>query len=127
MNTFETFDQGQIIMPAARKNAIDIQWNKHPTFKGVELKHLITAKETDGQFSYHLVRIAPDCSIKLHIHETQLETHEVIEGFGKCICADNQILYNAGVIAVIPAGIEHEVTAGEKGLCLFAKFIPALC
>lgn len=31
----------------------------------------------NGKFSYHLVRIAPDCSIGNHIHETQLETHEV--------------------------------------------------
>lgn len=127
MNTFETFNQGQIIIPTARKNAIDIQWSKNPTLKGVELKHLITANETDGQFSYHLVHVAPDCSIKLHIHETQLETHEVIEGSGICKCAGKQIVYNPGVIAVIPAGTEHEVTAGEKGLYLFAKFIPALC
>ncbi|WP_347223788.1 hypothetical protein [Bacteroides congonensis] len=27
------------------------------TFEGVELKHIITAKDTDGKFSYHLVRI----------------------------------------------------------------------
>lgn len=78
----------------------NIEWSKHPTFDGVELKHIVTAKDTDGLFSYHLVRIAPNCSIKEHIHETQLETHEVISGKGLCI------------------------NAGEEGLYLFAKFMP---
>ncbi len=127
MNTFENFNLGQIIMNNTKKCAENIEWCKHPTFQGVELKHLITSEETNGQFSYHLVRIEPNCSIKLHIHETQLETHEVISGKGICICNKKQIAYTSGVIAVIPAGIAHEVKANEKGLYLFAKFIPALC
>lgn len=127
MNTFGAFEQGQIVLPSGRKNAVDVEWSKHPVFKGVELKHLITSKDTDGQFSYHLVRIAPECSIGLHIHETQLETHEVIEGSGICNLENEAIPYHKGVIAVIPAGKEHEVKAGGDGLYLFAKFIPPLC
>ena len=127
MNTFETFNQGQVILPAGKKAADDVEWSKHPVFEGVELKHLITAKDTDGQFSYHLVRIAPKCCIGQHIHETQLETHEVIKGSGVCSLEDETISYQEGVIAVIPAAKEHEVQAGEEGLYLFAKFMPALC
>ena len=33
-------------------------WSKHPVFEGVELKHIITSEKTDGQFSFHLVKIA---------------------------------------------------------------------
>ena len=33
----------------------------------------------------------------------------------------------AGVISIMPAKIPHEVKAGDKGLYLFAKFMPALC
>ena len=36
-------------------------------------------------YSYHLVRIAPGKSILDHIHDPQLETHEVISGKGTCI------------------------------------------
>lgn len=126
-NLFESFNNGSLKLPATTVEFADIPWSKHPTFDGVELKHIITAKETEGQFSYHLVRIAPNKSIKNHIHETQLETHEVISGSGICINDGTTISYEAGTISIMPAGIPHEVNAGDDGLYLFAKFIPALC
>lgn len=127
MNTFEQFNFGKLITPAVTRNFGDVLWSKHPTFDGVELKHILTSKETGGTYSYHLVRIAPNCSIKEHIHETQLETHEIIEGQGICINDGISITYEPGVVSIMPAGIPHEITAGNTGLYLFAKFMPALC
>jgi len=124
---FESFNNGSLKLPTSTAEFANILWSKHPSFDGVELKHIVTAKETDGQFSYHLVRIAPNKSIKNHIHETQLETHEVIAGSGICINNGTEILYEAGVISIMPVGIPHEVNAGDYGLYIFAKFIPALC
>lgn len=108
------------------KNIVGISPTEY-SFTGVELKHILTSKETNGAYSYHLVRIAPDCSIGEHIHETQLETHEVIAGNGTCINKGTTIPYEPGVISVFPAGIPHAVNAGKDGLYLFAKFMPALC
>lgn len=127
MDTFELFNHGKLALPEKKADFAEIGWSKHPTFQGVELKHIITAKDTEGKFSYHLVRIAPDCSIGNHIHETQLETHEVIRGSGKCVNAGSAIPYEAGTISIMQAGVPHEVTAGSEGLYLFAKFMPALC
>ena len=124
---FEAFNNGSLKLPASTIPFADIPWTKHPTFEGVELKHIVTAKDTDGQFSYHLVRIAPHKSIGNHTHETQLETHEIISGEGICINEGVEIHYTAGTISILPAGIPHKVNAGENGLYLFAKFIPALC
>ena len=124
---FEKFDRGEFVSPYGRKSFEDLAWNKHPTFEGVELKHLITAADTDGKFSYHLVRIAPNKSIGEHIHETQLETHEVIAGEGFCINEGLKIPYSSGTVTILKMGTPHSVTAGENGLFLFAKFIPALC
>ena len=126
-NLFEAFNNGSLKIPAKSAEFASIPWSGHPTFEGVELKHIITAKDTDGQFSYHLVRIAPDKSIKSHVHETQLETHEVIAGSGVCINNGAKLIYETGTISIFPAGIFHEVNAGSDGLYLFAKFIPALC
>ena len=126
-NLFEAFNNGSLKLPAKSVEFSTILWSKHPTFEGVELKHIVTAKDTNGQFSYHLVRIAPNKSIKNHIHETQLETHEVIAGSGVCINEGAAIPYEIGTISIMPAGIQHEVNAGNDGLYLFAKFIPALC
>ena len=126
-NLFETFNSGFLRLPTTVVEFADIPWAKHPAFDGVELKHIVTAKDTGGVFSYHLVRIAPNKSIENHIHETQLETHEVIAGFGECVNDGATILYEAGTISIMPAGVSHEVHARTDGLYLFAKFIPALC
>lgn len=124
---FEAFNQGRLIIPDKTLNFKNIPWSKHPTFDGVELKHIVTSRETNGEFSYHLVRIAPNKSILNHIHELQLETHEVISGEGICINNQCKIHYSPGVISIMSKTIPHEVHASDDGLLLFAKFIPALC
>ncbi len=124
---FESFNSGKLRIPGKEVNFDEIPWSKHPVFEGVELKHIITSKDTDGEYSYHLVRIAPNKSILNHIHETQLETHEVIAGDGVCINDGSELEYEPGIISIMPAKVPHEVHAGKDGLCLFAKFFPALC
>lgn len=126
-NLFDKFDrEGKLILPNAEIAFSEIPWSRHPAFEGVELKHIITAKQTDGKFSFHLVRIAPNRKIGNHVHKTQLETHEVISGNGVCINDNAKITYETGIISILPMNVPHEVTAGKDGLYLFAKFIPAL-
>lgn len=120
-NLFEAFNKGTLKLPTNTTEFSEIPWSKHPTFDGVELKHIVTAKDTDGEFSYHLVRIAPNKSIENHIHKTQLETHEVIAGSGVCINDGVTISYESGTISIIPMGIPHEVTAGKKGTIPICK------
>ena len=127
-NLFEKFNEGgKLLLKDATVTFDAIPWSKHPASPGVELKHIITSERTDGQFSYHLVRIAPNKKIGNHIHEKQLETHEVISGTGVCVNDGVELSYEAGVISIFPIGVPHEVIAGDDGLCLFAKFMPALC
>ena len=127
-NLFEKFNEGgKLLLPDATITFDAIPWSKHLTSPGVELKHIITSERTDGEFSYHLVRIAPNKKIGNHIHEKQLETHEVISGTGVCVNDGVELSYEAGVISIFPIGVPHEVIAGDDGLCLFAKFMPALC
>lgn len=124
---FTRFDRdGKLLLPDREVSFGEIPWSKHPAFEGVELKHIVTSKQTGGQFSFHLVRIAPDQKIGSHIHKKQLETHEIIAGSGICINGGVAMRYEPGVISILPMDVEHEVTAGSSGLYLFAKFIPAL-
>ena len=127
LKVFEAFNNGRLCLPQKTIIFSEIEWSKHPVFEGVELKHIITAKDTDGEYSFHLVRIAPGKSILDHIHEHQLETHEVIAGEGTCINDGCELVYEPGFISIMPKAVHHEVHAGENGLYLFAKFIPALC
>lgn len=124
---FEQFENvGRLVLPEQETGFADIPWLKHAGFEGVELKHIVTSGQTGGQFSFHLVKIAPNKKIGKHIHETQLETHEVISGSGVCIHGQTEIKYEPGVISVFPIAEPHEVRAGGEGLYLFAKFFPAL-
>lgn len=128
MNMFEMFSTGgKLLNNGTVKNFDTLDWVKHPSFEGVELKHIVAADDTRGSFSYHLVRIAPGKSIGMHSHDTQIETHEVISGKGACITSGAILPYDAGTIAILPKKQAHEVKADAEGLYLFAKFIPALC
>lgn len=126
-NLFEKFNNGALLLPRSEVSFAKLEWHDHPTFEGVQLKHIVTSEQTGGKFSCHLVRVAPNKKIGGHIHEKQLEIHEVIGGFGVCINGGAELKYEPGVISLIKAGVPHEVTAGSGGLYLFAKFIPALC
>ena len=104
--------------------------SKRPTFKGAWLKHIVTAKDTDGKFSYHLVQIAPDYSIGNHTHEPQLETHDVIKGSGKCVNAGNTIPYEPGTFNTTSYSLYQTVRMSylhsliskyfQKNLCEFS-------
>lgn len=127
MNTFNNFEKGTLVIGLKQIDLADIAWIPHATFEGVTLKHLVTASQTEGCFSYHLVHIESNKKIGLHVHETQLETHEVIAGKGLCLIGGRESTYEPGVISLIPRETEHEIKAFEDGLYLFAKFLPALC
>ena len=117
---------GKLLLPETKVDFSKIPWSKHPKFEGVELKHLLTSEHTKGQFSYHLVKIASNKSIGNHTHEGQLETHEIIAGKGTCMNKGVWLDYEPGVISIFSMNSPHEVHAGDEGLYLFAKFIPAL-
>ncbi|MDR1732313.1 MAG: cupin domain-containing protein [Synergistaceae bacterium] len=126
-SVFERFKNGRLYTTEGIREFAAVEWSQHPKFEGVELRHIVPGAQTKDQFSYHLVRIAPGKKIGLHTHETQLETHEVIDGDGVCLCGGREMTYESGVIAILPKNEEHEVKAGPNGLLLFAKFFPPLC
>ena len=117
---------GRLRLPGADAAFGDLPWNPHPDFEGVELKHLITKRETGGLFSCHLVRVAPGKAIGTHAHPTQTELHEVAAGSGVCLSGGARLVYEPGVVSILPKEEPHRVEAGPEGLCLLAKFIPAL-
>jgi len=119
-------DGGKIIYLEKEMDAKELDWNAHPTFKGVFLKHLVKGEDTDGKFSCHLVKVEAGCEIGEHVHEGQFELHEVIAGNGEGVLVGKKIPYQLGVSVVIPNGIKHKVIAGEEDLYLLAKFVPAL-
>ncbi len=119
-------ENGRLYLTKALQNNSDKAWNAHPAFKGVYLKHFITGAQTNGQFSAHMVKVDPGCTLDTHTHEGKVEMHEVIHGSGVCTLENKEYAYAIGDIAIIPESTIHKVVAGESGLYLLAKFIPAL-
>jgi quercetin dioxygenase-like cupin family protein len=120
------FEKGNTHFLTATVSNIEKQWNPHPKYRGVFLKHIITGEQTANRFSSHIVRIDPGCILDEHIHEGKTELHEVMQGSGICVLNGSQVNYSPGDCAVIPDNIKHVVKAGKDGLIIYAKFIPAL-
>ncbi len=120
------FEGGRIAFLDRDQEAGELNWNAHPKFKGVFLKHLVRGEDVNGRISCHLVRIEGGCEIGEHAHPGMWELHEIIEGEGKCILGGKEIPYMAGTVAVIPEDTKHRVMAEKDGLYLLAKFLPAL-
>ncbi len=106
--------------------AADLDWNPHPAFNGVRMKHLLTGSDTSGALSLHLVSIDPDCAIGDHVHADQDELHLVLEGAGTCLLNQDPLAYAPGAGRFLPKGEPHEVRARDRGLLLAAVFTPAL-
>jgi quercetin dioxygenase-like cupin family protein len=121
------FELGTIYVNGLELNKTNnIEWQKHPKFNGVFTKGLFSGKDSSNNLSAMLVKIEPNCEIGNHIHEGKAELHEVVYGEGVTLVNDKSIIYNPGVISLIPADVPHSVKANNSGLVLLAKFIPPL-
>lgn len=126
MNSLNFFELTHVAGLNGLTDTEKIKWNPHPKFNGIYLKHIITGKETGGMLSSHVVRLDSFSELGNHIHEGQVEIHEVVSGTGFCLINGVKYEYTPGVTAVIPADTPHSVKAGKDGLYLMAKFSPAL-
>jgi mannose-6-phosphate isomerase-like protein (cupin superfamily) len=120
------FENGNLLMPSSSIEIAKLPWNKHPTCRGVYLKHLITGEATGNRLSCHLVKIDPESEITVHSHEGKTELHEIIGGSGRGCIESREFDYTQGTIVVIPADKDHSLRAGQIGLLLLAKVFPAL-
>ena len=53
MDTFELFNNGKLALPEKEAGFAEIEWSKHPTFKGAWLKHILWLPRKD-LFLYHM-------------------------------------------------------------------------
>ena len=120
---FQQFENGALAGAGGQTDLGRLAWNEHKDFAGVFLKNVITAEQSGGLFTCHLVRIEPNRAIGLHTHPASIELHEVTAGSGVCLTDQGEIAYAPGTVAIIFRNAPHEVRAGEEGLRLFAKFI----
>lgn len=120
------FDEGVIISPEKEIQSGNLEWYQHPAFQGVFLKDLVAGSETGGQFSCHIVKVEKQCEVGSHLHDTQWEFNESLQGNGIFLLGGKEIHFGKDYSFITPPGIEHTVIAKDEDLYLLAKFIPAL-
>ncbi len=118
--------QGKIVIPEKDVDVAKLPWYEHPGFKGVFLKNLVTAEDTNGAFSCHVVKVKKGFDVGEHYHNAEWEFNEVLEGSGTFIINGKKFTCKPGFSYVTPPGIAHIVSAPDEDICLLAKFIPAL-
>lgn len=124
--TVKRISEGKIVYPEKEFSVTDLDWNPHPSFTGVFLKHLVKGDSSNGKFSCHLIRITDGFEIGDHVHEGKWELIDVIGGAGKGVIAGKEIACELGVTMVVPAYVQHKIVADDGDVYLLAKFIPAL-
>ncbi|NLW47694.1 MAG: hypothetical protein GXY86_10220 [Firmicutes bacterium] len=78
MKIITEFVNGKISTANENLASRETPFTAHPKFAGISLKHLVTGRLTNGQISCHLVKIEPHCTLETHVHEGNLEIHEII-------------------------------------------------
>jgi quercetin dioxygenase-like cupin family protein len=124
--TVRGLSEGNIVYIDKELKVKDLEWNPHPSFAGVFLKHLVKGDSSDGKFSCHLIRIKDGFEIGEHIHNDKWEFINIVGGVGKGEIAGKAIVCELGVSLVVPENVKHRIVADDGDVYLLAKFIPAL-
>lgn len=109
------------------QNKIMTDYKKHPTEKGVFMKHFFSKDDTNGALNNLEVRIEPGCEIRPHIHDNSSEFYYVVSGSGMFLINGNWEYFRAGEAIIAPINVEHGIkNHSNETLVLFSTFSPAI-
>jgi quercetin dioxygenase-like cupin family protein len=79
---------------------------------GMRLRFVQTAAETDGELLEMEATYAGDGSMPpMHLHPSQAERFEILEGAMRAKIGDEERLYEAGEVFEVPPGTPHQMGA----------------
>jgi quercetin dioxygenase-like cupin family protein len=108
-------------------NKIMTDYIKHPTEKGVFIKHFFSGSDTNGTLNNLEVRIEPGCQISPHKHDNASEYYYVVQGSGMFLVNGNWEYFHAGEAIIAPINVEHGIkNHTNEILILFSTFSPAI-
>lgn len=84
------FERAPVFFPGLEIRAAKRDWYPAPAWDRVYLKDLVTAKETGGAFSDHLVRVRPQCEVADHDHEVKWKWNVVLAGTGSFLIGEGE-------------------------------------
>jgi quercetin dioxygenase-like cupin family protein len=87
-----------------------------------------TAAETDGEVLAFDLELSPDGNVPgMHVHPTQEERFEVVEGTMRFRRSGRKVIANAGDVVVVPPGVRHKFqNGGDEQAQVRVEVRPAL-
>lgn len=108
------------------QNIIMSGYEKHPSMKGVYLKHFFSG-EIDNRLNNLEVRIEPGCEITSHTHDNSNEFYYVVKGNGLFLIDGKWEYIREGEALLAPKTVEHGLKNNtNETLVLFSTFSPPL-
>jgi quercetin dioxygenase-like cupin family protein len=109
------------------QNKIMGDYKKHPTEKGVFIKHFFCKEDTNGALNNLEVRVEPGCQISPHKHDNSSEFYYVVSGSGMFFINGEWEYIRAGEAIMAPINVEHGIKNHSNSvLILFSTFSPPI-
>ncbi len=106
--------------------AEDIDFQDHPTFKGVKIAKLV-GKNDGSPVGISLLEIKSGVEIPIHIHEDSIDSIYCLHGEGEIFDGSTWTPFHKGDYFFIPKGERHGVkNTGSEILKLFICHSPPL-
>ena len=107
------------------QNKIITDYKKHPTEKGVFIKHFFSKEDTNGILNNLEVRVESGCQINPHKHENSAEFCYVVSGNGLFLVNGEWECIRAGEAIMSPINTDHGIkNNSNETLILFSTFSP---
>jgi quercetin dioxygenase-like cupin family protein len=108
-------------------NEKDVAWIPHPSFKGIEIKVLLSRKDHGAEASVVIVRVAPGVKPEVpeHVHETSEDIIYPLKGSAKIwIETQGEIDLTPGRVVRVPRNVKHRVYDISADFLAYDVFAP---
>jgi quercetin dioxygenase-like cupin family protein len=104
-----------------------LPWVMHPTAKGVEIKPLVSQKDTGLDVTCMLVSVPQGVEVPEHVHPGQVDILYPLQGKARMWVAGGEIFdLEPGVIVRVPRNTPHKIFDVTEALLIYDVFQPAL-
>jgi len=103
-----------------------VDWEPHPTFKGVEIKLFLTKKDHKANITTFLSHVRKGNIVPEHIHAEQDDNLYILSGRAKMwVDGIGEFELKKGMFIRVLKGIKHKIYDVTEDLLVFDVFSPA--
>ncbi len=109
------------------RNVEELEWQPHPTVKGVEIKVLVSQAAQGTDVTCLLVRVGRGLEVPEHVHDHSDDILYPLSGKARMwVEGSGEFSLEPGVIVRVPQGTRHRIFDVSEDLLLYDVFWPAL-